>query len=140
MTETNNLHLPQWEETDRIHHDDFNDAMAKIDTAVTEKARIVTGTYTGDGEPSLDIDLGRRPKAVFVCTEEGTVCSTASPFYYYGGLALDGIPSVRIMQGVSYPIVEITDSGFRVFNTTLTNGSRYIISNSTNTYHYIAVL
>ena len=44
MDYTQNLDLPQWEETDRILRTDFNDAMAAIDTAVP---RIATGTYTG---------------------------------------------------------------------------------------------
>ena len=51
MTTTQNLHLPQWEETDRIQMDDFNDAMERIDTAVAAagNCKIVTGTYTGTG-------------------------------------------------------------------------------------------
>ena len=38
MDYTQNLHLPQWVATDRIHHDDFNDAFGRIDTAVAAKA------------------------------------------------------------------------------------------------------
>lgn len=34
MDYTQNLHLPQWEETDRIQMDDFNDAMERIDAAI----------------------------------------------------------------------------------------------------------
>ena len=34
MDYTQNLNLPQWEAEDRIHHDDFNDARAKIDAAL----------------------------------------------------------------------------------------------------------
>lgn len=41
MNHTTNLHLPQWEETDRIQMDDFNDAFDKIDTAVGNAARLV---------------------------------------------------------------------------------------------------
>ena len=44
MDYTQNLNLPQFAETDRIHHDDFNEAMAKIDTAVAAMPRIVTGS------------------------------------------------------------------------------------------------
>ena len=34
MNHTQNLNLPQFAETDRIHHDDFNEAFDKIDAAV----------------------------------------------------------------------------------------------------------
>lgn len=34
MEHTEYYHLPQWEETDRIMMDDFNDAFSKLDTAV----------------------------------------------------------------------------------------------------------
>ncbi len=34
MNYTQNLHLPQWEGSDRIHHDDFNEAFRKIDKAI----------------------------------------------------------------------------------------------------------
>lgn len=52
MNHTTNCNLPQWEADDRIHHDDFNDAMAKIDAGVAAagNCKIVTGTYTGTGE------------------------------------------------------------------------------------------
>ena len=41
MTTTQNLHLPQWEASDRIHHDDFNDAFAAIDTAVAANSTAI---------------------------------------------------------------------------------------------------
>ena len=34
MNYTTNYHLPQWVETDRIQMEDFNQAMADIDTGV----------------------------------------------------------------------------------------------------------
>ena len=37
MDYTQNLNLPQFEETDRIMHGDFNDAFDKIDAAVATK-------------------------------------------------------------------------------------------------------
>lgn len=47
MDYTQNLHLPQFAATDRIHHDDFNDAFAAIDAAMP---RIAVGTYVGTNE------------------------------------------------------------------------------------------
>ena len=52
MATTQNLHLPQFEGSDRIHHDDFNEAFEKIDTAVAAagNCRIATGSYIGTGK------------------------------------------------------------------------------------------
>lgn len=36
MNYTENYHLPQWEETDRIMRTDFNEAMANIDGGIAE--------------------------------------------------------------------------------------------------------
>ena len=54
MNQTQNLHLPQWEASDRILHDDFNAAMANIDTVVAGMAetlnsgvKLAFGKYTG---------------------------------------------------------------------------------------------
>ena len=51
MDYTQNLNLPQFAESDRIHHDDFNDAMEKLDAAVAAcgNCKIVTGSYVGTG-------------------------------------------------------------------------------------------
>ena len=51
MDYTQNLHLPQWEETDRIMRTDFNDAMSKLDAAIANagNCKIVTGSYVGAG-------------------------------------------------------------------------------------------
>ena len=81
MDYTQNLHLPQFAETDRIHHDDFNDAMSKIDMAVGAMPRIVTGSYTGTGEygashpNTLTFDFA--PKLIFV-----KAFSAAVPFMF----------------------------------------------------------
>ena len=47
MDYTQNLNLPQFAETDRIHHDDFNAAFAAIDAAMPH---IAVGTYIGTGQ------------------------------------------------------------------------------------------
>ena len=80
MDYTQNLHLPQWEETDRIHHDDFNEAFAALDTAVAANSaaiengvKIATGSYVGTGAcgesnpNSLTFDFV--PKLVFVFSD-----------------------------------------------------------------------
>lgn len=78
MNHTTNLHLPQWEETDRIQMDDFNDAMEKIDAAIPH---IATGTYTGTGEygeehpNTLTFDFA--PKALLVLPQSNGWVTTA---------------------------------------------------------------
>ena len=121
MDYTQNLHLPQWEKTDRIMMDDFNDAMSKIDAAMP---RIVTGSYTGDGTTngSHVIDLGFRPKVVIVANGDGILNSTAGTF---GGIALDGSNA---------PAVGISETGFFV------PVNPYTKSNENGTsYRYIAI-
>ena len=57
MNQTTNLHLPQFAETDRIHHDDFNDAFSKIDAAVPfVKLADITLTESGT---SVSLDLSQ---------------------------------------------------------------------------------
>ena len=68
MDYTQNLNLPQFEASDRIHHDDFNDAMEKIDAAVAAagNCHIYTGSYEGDGTSDRTIDLGFIPKLLII--------------------------------------------------------------------------
>ena len=85
MEHTQNYNLPQWAKTDRIMMDDFNQAMADIDSsisAVEAKADAaykpgnlpyVVGTYAGDGTPEwIEIDLGFRPRMVIVTYQQTT--------------------------------------------------------------------
>ena len=69
MTETQNLHLPQWEAEDRIMRTDFNTAMASID-AHCGSCEVVSGTYTGTGDYSSSgpstLTFSAKPIAVFI--------------------------------------------------------------------------
>ena len=79
MTETQNLHLPQWEAEDRIMRTDFNDAMASIDAGVAANTAALLGkgncqiemqTYTGTGTAGVDnpssLTFSGRPELVIV--------------------------------------------------------------------------
>lgn len=77
MTTTQNLNLPQWEKTDRIMMDDFNDAMSKIDAAVNAVSeatvgsiKITAGTYTGDGNVGMSapnsLTFARKPDLLII--------------------------------------------------------------------------
>lgn len=75
MTETTNLHLPQWEAEDRILHDDFNAAMEKIDAAMP---RIVTGTYTGTGTGYVHLNFTFTPKIILIFKTSYPRCFTVN--------------------------------------------------------------
>ncbi|OUQ82727.1 hypothetical protein [Flavonifractor sp. An10] len=76
---TTNYQLHQWEASDDFLRTDFNEDFAKIDAGIKSaadaaagaastaagKARIVTGSYTGNGS-SKTVSLGFRPKALWV--------------------------------------------------------------------------
>ena len=78
MERTTNLNLPQWEANDPIRREDFNAAMAKIDSVVT------VGSYTGNGKElsagGLHVELGFRPRFVIISkgwyTAQGLSAST----------------------------------------------------------------
>ena len=110
MNYTQNLRLPQWEGSDRIHHDDFNEAFGKIDAAVSGKVNMLAGTYTGNGAASRTINLGFTPKVVIVW-QNGAIQYNS---YYYGGAAL---------EGTSFPGVSLAENGFTIYknNAAMTN-------------------
>ena len=97
---------------------------------IAAKTEIITGTYTGDGQAIRLINLGRKPKAVYVCHSYGITMSSA---YRYGGLALDGHPA----GPPSTPTVTVTNQGFQVY---VTSGNQYSVMTNAEgvTFHYIA--
>ena len=139
MNYTQNYQLPQWESSDRILMDDFNDAMEKIEGGLEEKVGVVFGVYDGSGSDNRTINLGFRPKVVYLCTEFG---QTSNNVAYYGGLALVGHPA-RGTSNVTGDVnlITIVDNGFKVRNGSVQSGSgHYLSANlSGTTYHYIAL-
>ena len=109
-------------------------ALEALSNTLASMPRLVTGTYTGNGEESRLISLGFQPKALLVMTDEGY---SARPYTddYYGGLALPGKPvCLQTSYGTNY-ILTIESKGFRVYY----NRDRYILSNQKDTnYHYLA--
>lgn len=155
MNQTQNLHLPQWEESDRIMRTDFNDAMASIDAgvkaandAIAAKAnasaltalqsampRIVIGTYTGDGEEQRTVALSGQPQFLMVWPTTSPIATGLD-----SNTSSCGIATRNGTQHVGdNPTLELTSTGFRVFNKNFNN--RYFINtNAFNTaYSYLAV-
>ena len=99
--------------------------------------RIVTGTYTGDGQASKQIELGFVPTAVYVCRKDGaTVYTESSTTYHYGGLALSGYPATT--KYWRRTTIAINGSGFYVCRVV---DEREIIDTNDNgmLYHYVAL-
>ena len=103
-----------------------------ISQAASSSSEVIVGTYTGDGQPVRLISLGRKPKAVYVCSFTGLIQINSG---LYGGLALQDAPAGEI----GYPAVSIVDQGFQVYYTVASQ--RIIMSNFKNTLcYYIAWL
>ena len=53
MTKTEHYQLNQWDASDYVRREDFNEDNRKIDAALEDKSRIATGTYVGNGTYDL---------------------------------------------------------------------------------------
>ena len=158
MNYTNNYHLPQWVETDRIMMEDFNQMCSDIDegiktaqdTADTAESKAdaaqssanavadaytpgnqpyVVGSYTGTGA-DMTITLGFRPKFLILSGMESTSATNSTLAWdRYFGLCDGSIMPLR---------VTFTDTGFTVF----ARGNSYQnypdFTDSGRTYCYLA--
>lgn len=103
---------------------------------LTEKAKIVTGTYTGNDATNRTISLGFTPKAVLVIPADTVLHDTGGNYdNYNGGLAVTGKPAT---DSNNQNVVAITDGGFIVRN--FRSPPSYIWTNSSSyTFNYIAI-
>ena len=132
MEYTKNYHLNQWEPTDRVLREDFNEDNRKIEAALGGKAGVTFGTYTGNGAASQDIVLAAVPKAVMVWPRD----TSSQPTDRRGcvGLASQNVNATYR----SLDTVQLTASGFRVFY--YDDGYGTLMTNSSSTeYMYLAV-
>lgn len=114
--------------------DQLEEKTVELSTALAEKAELVTGSYTGDGELTRMIELEFHPQAVLVVDEAGAMQSSRAS---YGGLAVESSPTIH--GGTT--IVEIVDDGFRVARGYQQSESTYWADTNAvgKTYHYLAV-
>lgn len=98
---TQNYQLNIWTAEDEERLDEVNENFAAIDEAISNRCRIVFGTYTGSGGTVQTIELGGTPRAVLISRNgmswSGNLC--------YGGLVYPNYPS----EGA-----EIVENGFRL--------------------------
>ena len=135
---TENYGLCQWEATDQVLREEFNQDNAAVDEALKgtadlaqaaqvlaqgayspENSPIAVGSYVGDGTAQRTIELGFTPKAVLLMESSGETIyhSTGNP-YCYGGLAVEGHNLAYWEEGItnwtSSSILGIVPGGFRV--------------------------
>ena len=126
MTKTEIYQLPQWEATDRVLREDFNDAMSKIEGALDKKIHIVTGTYTGNGTASQFIPLAATPQALIV-TFTGRL---GSGNITYGGIVTPETPNSAVAIG---------EGGFTAYGNGNTSGNRPMANAANHQYAYFAL-
>ena len=137
--QTTNYQLNQGEAEDKVLRTEFNADNAKIDGALANIPKLVTGTFVGNGAVSQTIPLEFTPRAVYVCTEAGLAYSPSSSGYVFGGLALKDHPSQLDRNGVKYSCIAIGDHCFVAHQTT-TDVYEGVQGNiSGRLYYYIAI-
>jgi len=131
MNYTPKHHLPQWAKSDRIMMDDFNAAMANIESGLAaadskaESARpYAAGLYLGTGEDQT-IQVGFRPSFVFISSQT----SSGIP----GGTD-DSYRCATTGNGLLGKCIQMTDTGFKVFGASPTPALCY----KDRLYEYIA--
>ena len=135
-TYTEHYGLHQWEATDNFLRTDFNTDHQLIDAALAglegDKAKIVTGSYMGDGAVTRFISLGFTPKAVLLVCKDGRMNDGN---HCYGGLVLSNQPCVHSSQTV----MEIGSNGFQVFVSGQNTGYSVNCNLNGSVYYYWAL-
>ena len=146
MTKTEHYQLNQWDASDYVRREDFNADNAKIDAALGEKSRVVSGTYLGDGNNSKTISLDFTPRAVLVLCDTAMHFNTvSSSVMTHGGIALTGQPlyaccKIRDTTHITadcLPALEVTANGFIVHKSSITiNTVTYYAYTNLKDYRY----
>lgn len=143
------------EAEDKVLRAEFNQDNAKLDSAMAQAAQERRSfapppqnchrDLSGEWSRRPDHPLGFAPKAVLTMTQSGLMYSPNSSGYMFGGLALPGhSASHRYRRSISspyeyYPGVEVTDTGFTVYETRIGEYAGVSCNSADTTYHYLAV-
>ena len=145
MNYTNNYHLPQWVETDRIQMEDFNQMCEDIDGGITaakaaastaqttanaayspSNKPYVVGTYIGNGG-DVTVTLGFKPSFLIISGETSNNANSVSYLGMYTAITCGNSQSSAIT---------LTDTGFTA--KVLANNYVPHMSASGRKYDYIA--
>lgn len=107
-----------------------------LTTTQASVPKIATGSYNGDNQATRFIPLNFTPKAVLVVTEKGQMyANNGGLIYFYGGLALTGLP---VRANANLTVLEITNGGFNVSYYGGSSGNNSFSNASNSTFYYIA--
>jgi len=129
-SKTEHYQLHRWEPRDEVLRTEFNENFQLLDTA----ARIVVGTYVGDGAESRHIELGFQPQAVLVMSWKGVAGQASATGY--GGLA---VGNARVEQTATIPVLEIEATGFKVYQSKSSSTDSAASNRNSYSYRYLAV-
>ena len=107
-----------------------------MQSQINAKCEIIYGSYTGDGTAERTISLGRTPKALILCKNEGIMFDSTSTIY--GGVALPNYPVYS--NGAKHDAAAIVNGGFKVYTYSVNNRMLVCTNGNTAVYHYIAMV
>ena len=127
MTETQNLHLPQWEAEDRIMRTDFNAAFAALDTAVKNNADAIAAKA---GAADLTAEIAARQatdtavdklgaKLLLDYTYSGSAATvevnvSSIDWKQWHSVTIQFVPITNTASGASYVCIGGSDTGDRI--------------------------
>ena len=131
MTKTESYQLPQWEATDRVLREDFNEAFAQVEASIP---RIAAGTYVGTGAYKTsytELNVGFAPKFIFILN------GTGSRYIH----ALAGVTRVNIASSTNiayFCTLEWTSTGLQWRNANGADAGDQL-NKSGETYDWLAI-
>ena len=105
--------------------------ISSLQTTVAQRARVVYGTYTGNGTENRAVSVGFAPKLVYICRTDAA--------YFYGVLS-----PMRTRLGGSgtrssqHP-AHLTASGFTVSKSEYVDEENYNLNRANTQYGYVAI-
>ena len=105
--------------------------ISSLQTTVAQRARVVYGTYTGNGTENRAVSVGFAPKLVYICRTDAA--------YFYGLLS-----PMRTRLGGSgtrssqHP-AHLTASGFTVSQSEYVDEENYNLNRANTQYGYVAI-
>lgn len=104
---------------------------------LAEKAKIITGTYTGNNAATRTISLGFKPKAVILFTPHGGSYESSSS----GESVIIATSDLSPLSATNKTLLSITNGGFNVYYAVDIYDEPYVKTNSSvkGKYGYIAV-
>ena len=105
--------------------------ISSLQTTVAQRARVVYGTYTGNGTENRAVSVGFAPKLVYICRTDAA--------YFYGVLS-----PMRTRLGGSgtrssqHP-AHLTASGFTVSKSEYVDEENYNLNRADTQYGYVAI-